>query len=225
MNILLIEDDPGIGRFVSRGLGAEGFAVHWLRSGSGVDAALSSERFAAAVLDIGLPDVDGMGLCARLRRDGVTLPVLMLTARDSLEDKLDGFRSGADDYMSKPFAFEELVARLKVLTRRGADDGAKLKAGALQLDLLARTASVGENSVELPGRELAVLACLMRDAGRTLTRHAIIEQAWGEAADVADNTVDVYVGYLRRRMAELKGAPAIRTVRGKGFTLVPLAAA
>jgi DNA-binding response OmpR family regulator len=221
MNILLVEDDLGIGRFVSRGLNAEGFRVCWLRSGEEVAAALAAARFAAIILDLGLPDVDGLELCARLRRDGVALPVLMLTARDSLDDKLDGFRNGADDYLSKPFAFEELVARLRVLARRGAQQGPRLRVGALTLDMVSRIASVGETAVELPGRELAVLACLMRDAGRTMSRQAIIEQAWGEGAEVTDNTIDVYVGYLRRRLADLDGAPRIKTVRGEGFQLTP----
>ena len=118
MNILLVEDDPGIGRFVSRGLTAEGFEVHWLRAGREARESLKTNAFAVAILDLGLPDIDGTELCSGIRRDGVETPILMLTARDSLDDKLDGFRCGADDYLTKPFAFEELLARLRALTHR-----------------------------------------------------------------------------------------------------------
>jgi DNA-binding response OmpR family regulator len=220
MNILLVEDDPGIGRFVSRGLTAEGYAVQWLQSGREAPRSLRTGAFAAAILDLGLPDIDGTDLCSALRRAGVDTPILMLTARGALEDKLDGFGSGADDYLTKPFAFEELLARLKVLARRGAARaGEVLTIGRLQLDLGNRTARVGMAPLPLSRREFAVLACLARRPGEPVSRQAILDQAWGPQADIADNTVDVHVGALRRRLAAIPGAPAIETARGVGFRL------
>jgi DNA-binding response OmpR family regulator len=220
MSILLVEDDPGIGRFVSRGLTAEGFEVEWLRSGKPAAARLQGEAFEAAVLDLGLPDIDGVELCRGLRHDGVQTPILMLTARDGLDDKLAGFRAGADDYLSKPFAFEELLARLNVLIRRGAGQTGVTEVGRLRLDGRARTAAVGDTDLALPSREFDVLACLARTPGQAVTRREILDRAWGDAAEVADNTLDVYVGYLRRRLAAVVGAPSIETVRGVGFRLV-----
>lgn len=220
MNILLIEDDPGIGRFLTRGLAAEGFAVEWLQAGKTAPERLRTNAFAAMILDLGLPDVDGAELCCALRRDGIDTPILMLTARDSLEDKLDGFRCGADDYVSKPFAFEELLARLNVMARRGGRPGQTLTAGALRIDLDARAAVVGEVPLALSRREFDVLACLARSPGEVVARREILDRVWGPAAEVNENSVDVYIGYLRRRLAGLPAAPAIRTARGVGFRLV-----
>ena len=218
MNILLVEDDPGIAGFVTRGLAAEGFQVHWTRTGAEGRRSLTTGSYAAAILDLGLPDVDGLDLCSAVRRAGVTTPILMLTARGALEDKLDGFRSGADDYLSKPFAFEELLARLTVLARR-ARPAQPILAGALSLDPANRTATVGQQSMVLPARQFAVLAGLAGAAGRPVKRQALLEYAWGPVPDVADNTLDVYIGYLRKRLAGLPGAPALETVRGVGFRL------
>lgn len=219
MTILLVEDDPGIGRFVSRGLNAEGFEVEWLRSGRPASERLQSEVFEAAVLDLGLPDIDGVDLCRGLRHDGVETPILMLTARDGLDDKLAGFQAGADDYLSKPFAFEELLARLNVMIRRSAGQGGVIEVGRMRLDARARTATVGETVMSLPGREYALMACLARTPGQTVTRTELLDRAWGDAP-VADNTLDVYIGYLRKRLAAAKGAPSIETARGVGFRLV-----
>ena len=218
MNILLVEDDPGIGRFVSRGLTAEGYAVNWVRAGGSVAASLKSDGYAAAILDLGLPDVDGLELCKALRRDGVETPILMLTARDSLDDKLDGFRSGADDYLSKPFAFEELLARLNAVARRGGR-GVTLTIGSLSIDVRAKTAAVAGTPLSLPRREIDVLISLARRPGEVVTREQILDEAWGESEDIAANTVDVYVGYLRRRLAAFDRAPSIDTARGLGFRI------
>jgi DNA-binding response OmpR family regulator len=220
MNVLLVEDDPGIGRFVSRGLTAEGFAVHWLHAGREARECLKTNAFAVAILDLGLPDMDGTELCSGIRRDGVETPILMLTARDSLDDKLDGFRCGADDYLTKPFAFEELLARLKALTRRRIGrSGEVVTVGALRLDLNARTGFVGTAPVPLSRREFDVLTCLARNRDAPVSRETILDQAWGPGADVAENTVDVYIGYLRRHLASHPDAPSIETVRSVGFQL------
>jgi DNA-binding response OmpR family regulator len=214
MNILLVEDDPGIGRFVSRGLFAEGFTVEWLQAGRDAQARLRTSAFAAAIVDLGLPDIDGTDLCVALRRAGLDTPILMLTARDSLEDKLEGFRSGADDYLCKPFAFEELLARLRVIVRRGGS-GENLVVGGLAIDPRARAVSFAGAPVVLSPREYDVLLCLARASPEPVGRQAILDQVWGSAADITENTVDVYIGYLRRRLARLK----IETVRGFGFRL------
>ena len=223
MNILLVEDDPGIGRFVSRGLAAEGFEVHWLHKGLEARDSLKTKAFAVAILDLGLPDIDGTELCSGIRRDGVETPILMLTARGSLEDKLDGFRCGADDYLTKPFAFEELLARLRALTRRRPGrSGEALSVGALRLDLDIRAAFIGTAPVLLSRREFDVLVCLARNPDAPVSRETILEQAWGPGTEVAENTVDVYIGYLRRQLANHPSAPAIETVRSVGFQLAGL---
>lgn len=220
MNILLVEDDPGIGRFVHRGLTAEGYGVEWERSGEGARRRLSSGAFQAAILDLGLPDMDGADLCRELRDDGVDLPICMLTARASLDEKLVGFRCGADDYLTKPFAFEELLARLAVMVRRSDPRHAdRLRIGAMHMDVRARTAQTDGVDLKLSQREFDVLLCLARQAGRPVRRDQILDSAWGADADVTENAVDVYVGYLRKRLATHSTAPSIQTVRGVGFVL------
>jgi DNA-binding response OmpR family regulator len=221
MNILLIEDDPGIGRFVSQGLTGEGYAVEWLRTGRDVPRRLRAESFTAAILDLGLPDIDGLDLCRSLRHEGVETPILMLTARDTLEDKLDGFGSGADDYLSKPFAFAELLARLKAVARRGPPaPGRILTVGVLKIDLTAREVTVGAEALSLPRREFEVLAAIAHRPGHVVSRQQILDAAWGAEAEITENSVDVYVGYLRRRLAHFSPGPRIETVRGVGFKIL-----
>jgi len=221
--VLLVEDDPGIARFMTRGLAAEGWTIDWRPSVRAARAALETPRaYAAAVLDLGLPDGDGLDLCRAMRANGSDLPVLMLTARGALDDRLDGFRAGADDYLPKPFAFEELVARLGVLIARGeALRRRTAGCGTLALDLVARTATIAGVPVALSVREFAVLACLARSAGAIVERTMLLDEAWGEQADVSANNIDVYVGYVRRALASFPAAPRIETVRGRGFRLVP----
>lgn len=220
LNILLVEDDPGIGRFLHRGLQAEGYAVEWQTSGRRAASRLASGLFNAAILDLGLPDADGADLCREARANGVDLPICMLTARSALEDKLDGFRCGADDYLTKPFSFEELLARLGVMIRRGTtrrED--RLAVGELVLDIKARCARVEGQELTLSRREFDVLRCLARQAGQVVTRGQLLDDAWGADADVTENAVDVYIGYLRRHLAGFAQAPTIATVRGVGFAL------
>lgn len=220
MNILLVEDDPGVGRFVSRGLVAEGFNVEWHRSGRKVAASLRTEAFGAAILDLGLPDVDGVNLCRQMRCAGICTPVLMLTARATLEDRLEGFDAGADDYLGKPFAFSELIARLTALVRRGdAQRSRILMVGPLMVDMLARLVTIGTKALLLSRREFDLLAFLAARAGLAVSREAILDGVWGQETDVAENTVDVYIGYLRRKLRAFAGSPHIDTVRGVGFRL------
>jgi DNA-binding response OmpR family regulator len=219
MRVLLVEDDLGIGRLLARGLSAEGYAVEWHQSGEPGLSSLTGGGFAAAILDLGLPDIDGNELCRRARAAGVATPVCMLTARTTLDDKLSGFASGADDYLCKPFAFEELLARLNVMTRRGGGDARTLSVGALALDPIARTVAIDGAPLTLSPREFAVLRCLVEHAGLAVSRELILDTVWGAEAAVTENSVDVYVGYLRRRLIDHPAAPSLLTVRGVGFAI------
>ena len=222
MKILLVEDDAGIGRFVSRGLAARGYEVVWEREARHVPAMLKAGGYAAALLDVGLPDRDGMDLCRALRDDGVRIPILMLTARSTLQDRLDGFDSGADDYLPKPFAFEELVARLNAIVRRGAEASPPpMRYATLALEPLTRGAMIDDRPLALSKREFDLLQRLVAANGSVVTREALAVAVWGVDAGITDNALDVYIGYLRRRLAELRGGPAIETLRGRGFRLVP----
>lgn len=221
MNILLVEDDPGIARFITRGLARNGYQVEWRREGAGVAASLEQGRHDALLLDLGLPDVDGLELAEAVKRRGIEIPIIMLTARGALQDRLDGFASGADDYMAKPFAFEELLARLGAVLRRRGPVDASLRFHKLTLDMHARVARVGAREAPLPRREFDLLALLTRAGGAVVRRDDLIAGVWGDAPDVTDNALDVYVGYLRRRLSSFAGAPSIDTVRGQGFRLLP----
>ncbi len=223
MKILLVEDDTGIGRFVCRGLAARGYVVAWEREARNVAAILGSGSYAAALLDVGLPDGDGMALCRALRAADIRVPILMLTARATLQDRLDGFDSGADDYLPKPFAFEELVARLAAIVRRGADAApAPMRYGMLALTPLQRGAAVGDRSLSLSRREFDLLKRLVEAGGAVVSRTTLAASVWGVDAEITDNALDVYIGYLRRHLAAVADAPAIETLRGRGFRLAPL---
>lgn len=221
MNILLVEDDPGIGRFVTRGLAAEGWNVHWLREGETAVSCATSGDYSAIVLDLMLTDCDGYTLARQIRQAGVARPILMLTARDSLEEKLEGFRAGADDYVTKPFAFEELMARLRVLARRGSAPPERpvVTIGALTIDLLAHEARLADQTLELTKREYDLLLYLASCGGRAVSRERILQNAWGATIEVTPNAVDVYIGYLRKKLQALGPSPSIKTVRGVGFRL------
>lgn len=221
MKVLVVEDDAGVGRIISNGLKANGVDVDWLRGGEQLFRQLSIADYDAIVLDLMLPDSDGLSLCRKLRHNGLTTPILILTARDTLEDKLEGFNAGADDYLGKPFAVDELLARLKAIVRRVApvNSNARIKIGSLAIDLLSRDATVAGAHVDLTRREFDVLVVLAQNAGQVVTRERLLQTAWGADADVTPNTVDVYVGYLRRKMRAAGSAPAIVTMRGIGFKL------
>lgn len=218
MKVLLVEDDPGIGRFVSRGLSAQGYDVHWERVSAPVPALVRPGAFGAMLLDLGLPDGDGLDLCGSLRRDGVATPILMLTARGTLQDRLDGFDCGADDYLPKPFAFDELLARLRAIVRRGAGD--RVTVGSLVLDRATREVLVAGQVLSLGRREFDLLAALAASGGAIVTRAALLDAVWGDA-DVSDNALDVAAGHLRRTLAAIAEAPVIETLRGRGLRLVP----
>lgn len=221
MKILLVEDDTGIGRVVCNGLRANAFDVEWLREGNTAIAELGSNRYCAAILDLMLPDSDGYDLCRKLRERGLGTPVIMLTARDSLEDRLEGFRAGADDYLTKPFSIDELIARIRALLKRSAKPvhETRITYGGLEIDLLAHQVRNGHVTLDLTQREFDVLVCLARHAGHVVSRDRLLQTAWGHDADVTTNAIDVYVSYLRRKLRAAGGKPTISTVRGVGFRL------
>lgn len=222
MNILLVEDDVGIARFVERGLTLEGIQVQWTATGEEALAYLRSYQYDAIILDLMLPDMDGRDVCRTLRGQGVTTPICMLTAKDSLDEKISGFEVGADDYLTKPFAFEELLARIKVMQRRNSNyqDLEEISFGPLSMDLAGHEAKIDGRVLDLTQREFSLLEYLMRHAGKTVSRERIIDNAWGPASDITSNAVDVYVGYLRKKMNALSESMEIRTVRGIGFKLM-----
>lgn len=212
--VLVVDDDPPLRRMLERTLVAEGFEVTLASDGGA--ALVAAERSApdVIVLDVAMPVLDGLAVCRRLRHKGLPTPILMLTARDAVPDRVAGLEAGADDYLVKPFAVPELIARIRALTRRRADVGALLSYADITLDTDTRLVSRGNRSVELTGREAALLELLLRGPGRTLTRERAIDEIWGGAAE--PNVVDRYVTRLRRKLGE---PPLIRTVRGAGFSL------
>jgi len=218
--ILLVEDDVAIGRAVTQGLGAQGFAVRWLRRGADLAPAVARGEGTVVILDLGLPDADGLALCRWLRAQGHAMPVLMLTARGALDDRLDGFAAGADDYLPKPFAFAELVARVAVLARRAAQMPAPpLMLGPLVIDRAQARLWRGDQPVAIEPKPLVLLAVLAAARGAVVPREALIAAVWGADAVVADNTLDVTVSALRRRMAEIAPGIAVRAVKRQGFCL------
>jgi DNA-binding response OmpR family regulator len=223
MRILLVEDDERIVDFVQRGLKAEGYAVEVARSGLEAIALGTEGKFQAIILDLGLPDLNGRQVCERLRNTGVGTPILMLTARDTVQDKVTGLRSGADDYMTKPFAFEELLARIEVLMRRfGGELKPEIKEFQIaDLILNGETHEVrrGETLIDLTPKEFALLECFMRMPGKVLSRTRILEQVWGYSADPLTNVVDVYIRQLRRKIDDDYDLKLLKTVRGFGYKL------
>lgn len=223
MRILLVEDDQRIVDFVQRGLKAEGYTVEVARSGMDAITLGTEGKFQAIILDLGLPDLNGRMVCEHLRNFGIGTPILMLTARDTVQDKVTGLRSGADDYMTKPFAFEELLARIEVLMRRG---GAEIKPEIKQfriadLILNGETHEVrrGEAIIDLTPKEFALLECFMRMPGKVLSRTRILEKVWGYSADPLTNVVDVYIRQLRRKIDDDYDLKLLKTVRGFGYKM------
>ena len=223
MRVLLVEDDERIVDFVQRGLKAEGYNVEVARSGLEAVALGTEGKFQAIIMDLGLPDVNGRQVCERLRNSGVSTPILMLTARDTVQDKVTGLRSGADDYMTKPFAFEELLARIEVLMRRRGGEikpeTKELRIADLILNGETHEVRRGETLIDLTPKEFALLECFMRMPGKMLSRTRILEQVWGYSADPLTNVVDVYIRQLRRKIDDDYDLKLLKTVRGFGYKL------
>jgi len=214
--ILVVEDEPRIAAFVEKGLRANGFATTAVTEGRSALALARTGEFDLVVLDLGLPDLDGLEVLRELRRADRTLPVVILTARDSVHDTVTGLEGGADDYVTKPFQFEELLARIRVRLRgERAPEETVLSAGGASLDLRTRRATVGERVIELSAREFALAEMFFRHPGQVLSRQQLLSHVWGYDFEPGSNVVDVYVGYLRRKL----GKGLITSVRGMGYRL------
>lgn len=219
MRLLLVEDDPMIGASVQRGLRQEGYTVDWVRDGAAAELAVANGVHELILLDLGLPRKSGLDLLAALRRKGVATPVLVITARDSVADRVKGLDAGADDYLVKPFDLDELSARVRALMRRqGGRAAPVIEVGPLALDPAAHTVTLDGSPVALSRREFALLHALMKQPGMPLSRAQIEESLYGWEEEIESNAVEVYIHSLRRKL----GADRIRNVRGVGY-MVPLA--
>ena len=220
--LLLVEDDPHVASFVRQGLEEEGYVVTWASTGTEGQRRAREETFDVLVLDVRLPDVSGVEVCREVRRHDAAVPVLMLTALDAVEDRVAGLKAGADDYLPKPFAFDELLARLDALLRRAAvepPDRAQAD-GPLHLDPAIRAARCDGAPFELTATEFDLLAYFLARRGQALSRDEIHQGVWGHDWDRGTNLIDVYVGYLRRKLAEAGCTASIEAVRGVGYRYV-----
>jgi two-component system response regulator MprA len=216
VTVLVVDDDPPILRMLERTHAAEGFSVSTASDGGKALAAVERAVPDLLVLDVGLPGLDGRAVCRRLRARGFSLPILLLTARDAVADRVDGLDAGADDYLVKPFASEELVARLRALLRRGFAPDELVAFADVQLDLRSRAGRRGARDLELSAREADLLELLLRNPRRVVSRELALERVWGSGTAFSLNVVDRYVSRLRRKLGE---PGLIRTVRGVGFVL------
>lgn len=219
--LLLVEDDRRIVSVLRRGLEAEGYAVDVARDGEQALGQVQFEHYALIILDRMMPGLDGLEVCNRLRTAGNLSPILMLTAKDALQDKIDGLKGGADDYVTKPFAFGEVIARIEALLRRSpsAERPATLQVGDLRLDRAAKVAWRGARRIPLTAKEFALLEYLMTMAGTVVNREELLSKVWNLNFDPGTKVVDVHVRFLRRKIDEGEGEPLIKTVRGFGYTI------
>jgi len=220
MRVLVVEDEVKMAALIRRGLREEGMAVDVTERGEDALWMAGSTEYDAVVLDVMLPGIDGVETCRRLRGDGVWSPVLMLTARDAVEDRVTGLDGGADDYLTKPFALEELLARLRALARRGpVERPVVLEVDDLRLDPATRQVWRGETEISLSAKEFALLEVFMRRPGEVLSRVQLLDHAWDYAYENRSNVVDVYVRYLRQKVDRPFGVESIETVRGAGYRM------
>jgi two-component system OmpR family response regulator len=220
MHILVVEDEIKMAALIHRGLTEQGLTVDLAASGEQATSMAGTRPYDAIVLDVMLPGIDGFETCRRLRRGGVWAPVLMLTARGAVEDRVAGLDGGADDYLTKPFSFAELLARLRALERRGERERpSTLEVGDLRLDPATRQAWRGDAEIALSGKEFSILQAFMRRPGHVLSRLEILEQAWAYDFEHRSNVVEVYIRYLRQKVDKPFGLVSIETVRGAGYRL------
>ena len=223
MRILLVEDEKKVASFIERGLKEESYAVDVCYDGQTGWEYAGVNEYDCILIDIMLPKLNGLDLCAKIRKQGIRTPILVLTARDSVEDKIKGLDQGADDYLTKPFAFDELLARIRALLRRPRDfeEKTRLKAGPLEMDLLARSVLIDQKEVVLSQKEFALLEFLMRHKGQVVSRTQIAEHVWDLHFDPMSNTIDVYINFLRKKI-DMPGRDEsrIETVRGAGYRLL-----
>jgi DNA-binding response OmpR family regulator len=215
MRLLVVEDDSRIAAFLVKGLTGAGYAVDRVSTVTQAIEVTAEHDFALAVLDRRLPDGDGLDVLRAIRGRGDDLPVIVLTARGEIDDRVEGLELGADDYVTKPFAFDELLARVRARLRSGAEQASVLVSGEIELDLRTRRARGFDGEVDLTQREFTLLETLLRHRGQVLSREQLLSQVWGMDFDPGSNLVDVYVGYLRRKLGE----DSIETVRGAGYRL------
>jgi DNA-binding response OmpR family regulator len=222
MKILLVEDEDRIASFLAKGLGAQGYAVSRVATGNAAISDVSGDLPDLVILDLGLPDRDGLDVLKHLRNEGREVPVIVLTARGGVDERVLGLDLGADDYLAKPFAFEELLARVRARLRpRKGPTATELRSGEIALNLLTRDVRFGDRPIPLTPREFTLLHEFLRHPGQVLTREQLLSSVWGLGFDPGSNTVDVYVGYLRRKIGEA----VIETVRGVGYRLTEPGAA
>jgi two-component system OmpR family response regulator len=220
MRVLIVEDEPKLASLLRKGLTAQGLAADIAANADDAIWMATATAYDAITLDVMLPETDGFTLCRDLRRQGVATPVLMITALDTIRDRVTGLDSGADDYLAKPFSFAELLARLRALARRPREVRMPvLTAGELRLDPAARTVHHGAVPIELTPKEFALLETLMRHAGDAVSRFDLLESAWDDSYDNRSNVIDVYIGYLRQKVDRPFGTDTIETVRGFGYRL------
>jgi heavy metal response regulator len=220
VRVLVVEDEKKVASFIKRGLEEEGYAVDVAADGEEGLAMALSRVHDLIILDIRLPKMDGLRVLEALRQDGVAAPVLLLTVRATIEDKVLGLDAGADDYLTKPFAFQELVARVRALLRRRMEaEPTVLRIGDVMLDPARRTVTRGGEKIDLTPREFALLDYFMRNPGRVLTRTMITEHVWDYSFDTSTNVIDVYVNYLRRKIDAGREPKLLHTVRGVGYVL------
>lgn len=215
--ILIVEDEPGIASFLEKGLRAEGFATMVVDDGVSASRIARDDAFDLMILDLGLPGMDGRDVLSEIRRRGEKMPVVILTARKSVQDTVAGLEGGADDYVTKPFSFQEVLARIRVRLRDApTGDSTVLEEGKIRLDLRTRRALIDGREVDLSAREFSLAETLMQHPGQVLSREQLLSHVWGYDFDPGSNVVDVYVGYLRKKL----GDGVIETVRGMGYRLV-----
>jgi len=220
MRILIVEDDRKVGAFLEKGLKEENYAVDLCRNGEEALFEAQINTYDVIILDIMLPGEDGLTICRKLREKSILTPIIMLTAKDTLDDKITGLTEGADDYLTKPFSFEELLARIRALFRRNQDYKiGKLTVGDLILDPIKRIVTMAGKNIPLSGKEYALLEYLMRNKGRILSQSMIIEHVWDRNYDGASNVVNVYINHLRDKIDKNNEVKLIKTVRGHGYKI------
>lgn len=218
MKILIVEDDVKIAQFLEKGLKEEGYVTHWVKDGQTGYQTAVQEEWDMVILDRMLPKLDGLQACRRIREGGSRVPILILSARSAVENRVEGLDAGADDYLSKPFAFSELLARVRALGRRKTEYlKPTLQLGDLKLDLVAHKATYQGKKIDLTSREFALLQLFMRRKGHVLSRTVIAESVWDYDFQSGTNVIDVYVNYLRTKLKKITGLDLIKTIRGHGY--------